>query len=125
MPSKIYWKEFAAAMLAYALVLTVSLHVLNQYSLSSSVRIAVALLPMLPAAAICWVVVRQIGRMDELQRKIQFEAVALAFTATAFITFGYGFLVNLGFPSMSAFAVWPLMASLWLASSLICRLRYT
>jgi hypothetical protein len=62
--------------------------------------------------------------MDELQRKLQFEALALAFAGTALLTFGYGFLEGVGLPRLSMFVVWPLMAALWVVGVFIGRVRY-
>lgn len=87
-------------------------------------RITLALLPMLPVVFLCGVIIRTIRHMDELQRKVQFEAVALAFTGTALITFGYGFLEDAGLPRLSMFVVWPLMAILWAVGVIIGRVRY-
>ncbi|WP_228145988.1 hypothetical protein [Acinetobacter sp. ANC 4558] len=56
---------------------------------------------------------RLITRLDELQRQIQLYALAFAFTATAFASFSYGFLENIGFPQLSMFVIWPVMATLW------------
>lgn len=84
----------------------------------------VALLPMLPCLATAFVILRHIRRVDEFQRKIQFEAVAFAFTLTALLTFTYGFLEGQGFPRLSMFAVWPLMGGLWGVGVLITHLRY-
>ena len=59
-----------------------------------------------------------------MQRKLQFEALALAFAGTALITFSYGFLEGAGFPRISMFAVWPLMAAIWFIGVMIGRLRF-
>lgn len=87
-------------------------------------RISLSIAPMLPVAAICWIVFRSISRLDEMQRKLQLEALSLAFAGTALITFGYGFLEGIGLPRLSMFVVWPLMAVLWVAGLVIGRIRY-
>ena len=91
---------------------------------SQPTRILIALSPMLPAAFICGVVVRSIRHLDEMQRKLQFEALALSFAGTALMTFGYGFLEGAGFPKLSMFAVWPLMAAIWFVGVMIGRVRF-
>lgn len=113
MTGRKYGIEFAAAMVAYAVVLVVSITLLNRYP-SGAWRIPVALAPMIPASFIPFIVVRQLGRMDELQRRIQLEALGFAFAGTAVLTFAYGFLQNVGFAAASWFFVWPIMAVLWL-----------
>lgn len=121
---KRYLVELGASLLLYVLLLVLSLRLLAHGVQPQGARIAVSLLPMLAAVPLCAAVVRQLGRIDELQRRIQLEALALAFTGTALLTFGYGFLENAGLPRLSMFAVWPLMAALWLLGLALGRLRY-
>jgi hypothetical protein len=84
----------------------------------------VCLLPMLPLAGSCWAILRQLQRIDELQRRIQLEGLAISFAATALLTFSYGFLEIVGFPKLSMFCVWPLMATFWVAGCAASYLRY-
>jgi hypothetical protein len=120
-----YVLEFAAAMAAYAMVLAVSVLLLRGSAADGAIwRTPVALAPMLPAVAVLVAVVRQLGRIDELQRRIQFEALAFAFGGTALVTFSYGFLENVGYPHLTWFAVWPVMATLWLVGLAVARRRY-
>ncbi len=112
------------SMLAYAIALMVSLHLLASGIGNRGAAIAITLAPMVPAIFLCWSIIGVIRRLDELQRRLQLEAFALAFAGTALITFSYGFLENAGFPRLSAFAVWPVMCGLWLAGVLFGRLRY-
>lgn len=79
---------------------------------------------MIPATVMCWVVLRHLRRVDELQRRVQLEALGLAFAGTALITFSYGFLELIGFPKLSMFAVWPIMAMLWIIGGLLAGRRY-
>lgn len=109
---------------AYAAMLIVSQRVLGGGIENQSASILIALSPMLPAAFICGVVMRSIRHLDEMQRKLQFEALAMAFAGTALITFCYGFLEGVGFPRISMFAVWPLMAAIWFIGVMIGRLRF-
>jgi hypothetical protein len=120
-----YRKEMTAAMLTYVALLSLSVYCLNSNLVESGpARVAVALSPMLAAPFICWVVVRNLGRVDELVRRIQLEALSIAFAGTAMLTFSYGFLEGVGFPKLSLFVVWPLMAVLWIFSSILCARRY-
>lgn len=86
---------------------------------------ALALLPMVGAAYVVVTVIATLHRLDEMQRKIQFDAFALAFLGTAVLTFGYGFLEGVGLPRLSMFVVWPIMAALWLIGTFVGRYRYT
>jgi CDP-diglyceride synthetase len=89
----------------------------------AAVRIMFSLSPIVPVMFICAVIVRAIGQLDELQRKLQFEALALSFAGTALITFCYGFFEGVGFPKLSMFTVWPIMATLWLIGVVLGRVR--
>ncbi len=108
----------------YASALFISNALLDQGVDSQLVRIVVVLIPMLPAAFICGVCIFAIRKLDEMQRKLQFEALALSFVGTALITFSYGFLEVVGFPRISMFAIWPLMAALWFVGVMIGRFRF-
>lgn len=111
-------------LIAYTAALFFSNTLLAQDVSSQSLRILIVLSPMLPAALICGAVIYTIRKLDEFQRKLQFEALALSFVGTALITFGYGFLEGIGFPKISMFAVWPVMAGLWFVGVMIGRLRF-
>src|ERR1700690_3742534 len=56
----------------------------------------VAILPVLPAWYFASLFARMFGEMDELQRRIQLEALAFGFSAAAVLSLGYGFLQHAG-----------------------------
>lgn len=116
--------EFSLAMAGYAIVLALSLQLLAHGITPPVLRIAVSLAPMIPLLLLCAAILRGLRRLDEMQRKVQLEAFALAFAGTALLTFSYGFLENAGFPRLSMFTVWPLMAAFWILGVFIGRLRY-
>ena len=124
MNSKRYLRELMSSIAAYAIVLIISILILNSAPKEAIWRPVVALLPMLPAVFVIIAVVHELKHIDELQQRIQLEALAIAFMGTAFLTFSYGFLENVGFPHISWFAVWPIMAVLWLMGLVISRRRY-
>ena len=111
-----YLLEFGGALLAYAIVLAVAISLVTTTSSDSVWRVPLALLPMVPLVFALFAFVRYMSRVDELQRRIQLEALAFAFGGTALLTFGYGFLQSIaGYPQVNWFVVWPVMAVLWLA----------
>jgi hypothetical protein len=118
-----YSAEMLLAMAAYVVVLCGSLAIVKRFEMGS-LKYAVVLAPMLPCAFALSAVVRALGRVDELQRKIQLEALAIAFGATAFLTFAYGFLEGAGLPHLSWIWVWPLMGGLWMVGIGIAKSRY-
>jgi peptidoglycan/LPS O-acetylase OafA/YrhL len=122
--AKRYYVELSAAMVLYVLALIASIWVLQGGWIADDWRLIVALLPCVPLFLVVIAILRQLRQDDELQRKIQFEALAFAFAGTALTTFGYGFLENVGFPKLPTFGIWPIMAVLWIAGLLIVRRRY-
>ncbi|MCV2350421.1 hypothetical protein [Paucibacter sp. Y2R2-4] len=120
-----YFKELGLSLLAYTGVLVGSISWLNsQKDMATPWRDLLALSPMLPGALVVWAILRQLSRLDELQRRVQFEALAMAFAGTAFISFSYGFLEGLGYPRLSMFVIWPLMAGLWMLGLVLASRRY-
>lgn len=116
--------SLAIGFIAYIAMLFLSQKLFAGGIEGKAARILVTLIPMLPVVFICSVVIRSIRHLDEMQRKLQFEAIALAFVGTALITFGYGFLEDEGFPKLTMFVVWPLMATLWVIGVMLGRLRF-
>lgn len=114
----------ALSTIAYAITLVISLRVLARGVDNQTAAIAITLAPMVPAVFLCGSIVHLIRRLDEMQRRLQLEAFALAFAGTALVTFSYGFLENVGFPKLSAFAVWPVLCGLWIAGVVFGSLRY-
>lgn len=113
-----------AGLAAYVGALFLSSAMLDREVGGSSLQVPIALIPMIPGAFICGTVLYSIRKLDEMQRKLQYEALALSFAGTALLTFGYGFLEGVGFPKVSMFAVWPLMATLWVVGVLVGRFRF-
>ncbi len=121
--AKTYMIQFGGAMVLYAIVLVLSITFLTAHP-ASSWRTLVALGPVIPAGLGLLAFVRFLGRMDELQRRIQFDAIAFAFGTTGMLTFAYGFLENAGFPRLSWVWVLPLMIGLWSIAGAVANRRY-
>lgn len=115
--------HFALAMVAYVSAVIISTLLLINVP-EGIVRIVSALLPVLPMIAVATVVIRQVRQLDELARMIHLEGLAVAFVGTALITFSYGFLETAGFPRLSMFLVWSLMAPLWAMGTFLAWRRY-
>ncbi|BBF76965.1 hypothetical protein N5J48_02710 [Acinetobacter ursingii] len=110
--------ELVLAITFYVVILIISLKALTHIE-NQSLKVLVSLLPVLPVILVIWVIIRQFIRFDELQRKIQLQALAISFLGTAFLTFSYGFLENIGFPKLTMFIVWPMMGTFWSMSTII------
>ncbi|MEQ8736283.1 MAG: hypothetical protein RIC29_15260 [Rhodospirillaceae bacterium] len=77
-------------------------------------RAIIALSPMMGIAVCLWAGWRMYKRVDEFQRRIMNEDITIAAFGTAFITFGYGFLEQIGFPRLTMFWVWGVLGTLWI-----------
>jgi hypothetical protein len=91
---------------------------------SATWKYAWALLPMIPAVYVPLTVINFLREIDELQRKIQLEALAFAFATSAVLTLSYGFLQNAGLPDLNWVWVWPVMGICWAIGVIVARWRY-
>lgn len=123
MPIKRYLVEFFSALAAYVVAVLVSTHFLADAPEGAG-KISLALVPVIPLVAMALAAIRQLGRMDEMGRKIQLEALGIAFIGTALITSSYGFLETAGLPRLSMFFVWPVMGGIWAMATVIGARRY-
>jgi hypothetical protein len=118
-----YLVEFGGAMAAYTVLLIVSVTVLQAGGVGGW-RYAIALLPVIPLPFGILAFLRLMRKMDELQRRIQLEAIGFAFGTTMLITITMGFLENAGLPRMSWIWVTPLMIALWSLGRLAANRHY-
>jgi hypothetical protein len=120
--ARAYTRELGLAMAAYVIVVLVSIKFVG--GLEQPIKTFVALTPLVPASLALFAYLRFLGRMDELGRRIQLEALAFGFGAAGMLTFAYGFLENAGFPQLSYIWVFPLMIALWGIGGAIASYRY-
>ena len=119
-----YLIRFLGAMITYAVVLAIVVSVLNADYVTGPARYAIALIPMLPVLAVPAAVLGLLRRIDELQRQMHLESLAIAFAVGSVLTFGYGFLQLVGAPELNWFMVWPVYAFSWLGATLVVNRRY-
>jgi hypothetical protein len=120
--SRGYAREFTIAMAAYVVAVLITVKLTP--SIDPAFRALFVLIPLIPSAFALRAYLRFLGRMDELGRRIQLEALAIGFGAAGMLTFAYGFLENAGFPQLSYVFVFPLMIFLWGIGSVIATRRY-
>ena len=118
-----YTRNFLTAMAGYAPVLVLSIWLLGQVG-DTPWRFAIAILPVLPLIFAFRAYLRFLATMDELQQRIQLQAVGFAAGATAMITFTYGLLENAGLPRLSWVWVFPIICALWGGASWFLTRRY-
>lgn len=116
--SRSYFREMMGAVLVYAAILVAAL-TFGRPMPDSALRTAVLLSPMAGFGLMIWAVARHVRRIDEFMRQYMLESVAIAAAITAGLTFTYGFLENAGFPRLSMFTVWPILAASWGATNLV------
>jgi hypothetical protein len=121
-----YMGRFLASLIAYVILLIASLVALNQWGdgLPDVGRIAIALLPVVPVLFGMWALMRWIGSLDEMQRRIQLEAFAFSLGMTGIVTFTLGFVSNAGVPSPDMIWVLPMMVVFWGFGQAIASRRY-
>lgn len=122
--AKRYYLELGGAFVFYALLLVGANALERAIRPEGALKLAINLTPMLGALAAAWAIMRALWRMDEMQRRIQLDAIALSFLGTALITFGWGFAEGAGLPHLRAFSVWPIMGTLWGLSLFVAQRRY-
>lgn len=115
--------QFAFAILAFLMILVGSVTVL-QANGAVTWRYFIAAIPALPAGIVIWLFVRALSRLDEVQKRMQVQALGFSLAATALVTFGYGFLESIGWPVMNGTLILPLMALLWGVGMIAIALRY-
>lgn len=115
--------QFGFAILAYLMVLVGSITVV-QANPNADWKYGVAVLPVIPAGIVIWLTVRALGRLDEVQKRTQMQALGFSMASTGLVTFGYGFLEGVGLPHLNSTFVLPLMAVLWGLGMLVLSLRY-
>lgn len=110
----------AAVFLVGALVYS---YLLDQ-PLSQFQAFLAVLLPLAGWAAVVICIGQVIASMDEMQRRIQIEAIAIAFAATAILVGGYAMLGFADFPQVNWGVVIMLMSAMWLVGKLWTLWKY-
>lgn len=82
------------------------------------------LLPILPAALATWAFLAMIRETDELERRINYQALAFAFVVTFSACLAWALLEDLGLPRISSFYWWLVLAISWGAGLTIYSRRY-
>jgi hypothetical protein len=96
-------------------------------TLPTAVRVVIALLPLMAFVWFLWAFIRQITEADELERRIQLEALAVAFPSTLILVMTLG-LLQLAIPlspdDWSYRHIWPFLYVFYLVGLTRARRRY-
>src|SRR5271165_6240130 len=121
--AKRYLKEFGSSMAGYTAMVPVSIWLLKNHE-HTPLRFFFAVLPVIPSAFAMWAAIRFFRGLDELQRRIQFEAMAFSFLGTCLISLNWGILQRAGLPHPDAAWVTLLLFALYCIGIVIASRRY-
>ena len=116
-----------AAMVLFVVTFIAARFALELPSLAPSVRLAIALAPLPVFAWMLWELVRKAAEEDELERRIQLEALAVAFPLTLLLMMTLGLLQSpLPLPpdDWSYRHIWPFLFLFYLVGLTRARRRY-
>ncbi|MEZ5464105.1 MAG: hypothetical protein R3F22_02545 [Lysobacteraceae bacterium] len=122
-----YMRELIPAMVAYMVTLFLSVWLLKQVELEW-LRALLALLPVAPVVLVMRAIIRYIRDTDELQQKIELEAVSIATALVSLLYMSGGFLQSakvIDVPSAAAMIwVFPLVCATYGLAKLVVSSRY-
>lgn len=90
------------------------------------VRVVLALVPVLPLAALAWAILRAIQHLDEMQRRIHLDAISAAFVGGIFVAVIYGQLqhARVNLPPLNWAFFYPVQLVLWTVAYVVASRRY-
>jgi hypothetical protein len=110
---KRYYREFGFSMGSYVVAIIASTVILNNFEFPKTAQIIITLIPVIPTIFVVISILRALRESDELQQRIQLQAVTFSAITIGLITFSYGFLENIGFPPFPSILILPIMFMLW------------
>ena len=125
-----YLKTFIPAMIAYVVVLFASILILKKIGMEAPLhlRAVLSLAPIVPIILVCRALIRFLHDSDELERKIELEAIALSglFTGLIFLCLGFLASSKIIYLDGAAVAIWvfPSLFGLYGVAKCISSWRY-
>lgn len=119
-----YTLQIVALMVLYAIVLVASVHALQTHHFSGVLQALIAVTPALPMFGVVAAVVQFMLSIDELQRQMHLEALAIAAGVTAALALTYTFLEGVGLPHSQAWWWFACVDIVWALSLPFVRRRY-
>ena len=120
---KRYLRISGGSMAAYTAIVPISIWMLRGHE-HTPLGYSIAFLPVIPSIFARFGFMRMFRGLDQLQRRIQLEAVAFSFLATCLITLTWAFQQNAGLPRFDVSFVAPLLALLWGLGLCVAKRRY-
>lgn len=105
-----YWPVFLAGALAFAAFFRFDK---GPTAAGTVLEKPLVLLPILPAALATWAFLSMIREADELERRINYQALSFGFAVTFAASLAYSLFEDLGLPRISSFWWWLVLAVSW------------
>lgn len=123
--NKRYRRQMLVGAITYCGVTLASVTILKKAGIENlGLRTLIALLPMVPVAWVGGIILRFTRSLDEMQQKIQFEAIVFSAVTTGLLTGAYGFMEGVGYPKLDTVWILPMLMVLWVVGQLLARRRY-
>jgi ABC-type dipeptide/oligopeptide/nickel transport system permease subunit len=124
-PLRTYYARFTVSMGLYVAAIVGVSAAFARDLIPARFAAGVALLPALPLVLVALTILAYLRKIDELQRKVQLDAMAFSFALTSVTTFSYGLLQSYArAPAVSWTFVWPVLAVYWVIGLWFSRRRY-
>lgn len=107
-----YSVRFLSAMAVYSALLVLMVPLVRRVD-PFWAKALLALVPIVPIVVALSELLRFVGSLDELERRIQFEAVATAAILTCLLTFAWGMLEIAGLPKLPIVLVTPMFCGVY------------
>ena len=114
------WGLAQAAFLAFLFVFNLN----EKFPTGSPWAFASVLLPLVPAGVLVWSYIRMFRRADEMQRRIVYEALGVAFVATLSVALAGGFLQSAGLPKLGWIWIAGVLVVSWTIGLAVANRRY-
>ncbi|MBZ0288340.1 MAG: hypothetical protein K8I30_12055, partial [Anaerolineae bacterium] len=122
-PERLYQRRFWMAIIVYTVLIMVSVQWLKTVE-NDLLRLGIAVLPIVPILFGMAAFLTYLRQMDEMQRRIEFEAFGFSLGLTGIVTFTLGLLENAGLPRFSLVWVFPMIMVFWGIGQVIAWRRY-
>lgn len=119
-----YLLQMLGLMVLYIVVLVASIMALEHHTFSPLMRDLIAITPAVPMFGVVAAVIQYMLSVDELQRQIHLEALAIAAGVTGAFAITYTFLEGVGLPHSQAWWFFVSVDAVWALCLPFVKRRY-
>ena len=109
---KRYMRRMMLASILYTVALFSAIGGTNEME-AGWVKVLILLIPVLPVGYGAWAFIRLLGSLDEMLRRVHFEAFGFSMAMTGLVTFTLAFIEKAGYPTLDLFWVLPMLIAFW------------